>query len=112
MNDVLPRTSLARTDPAFPMAPPAVSSLPQAAPGRLTNRQFDVLALLCEGLPNKGIARQLGIACPTVKVHMSAILRTLEARNRTEAVLRARERGLILPAARGNGLEVRPRVAP
>ena len=59
----------------------------------LTPRQRDVLQLLQKGQPNKLIARQLGLTEGTVKVHIAAILRTLQVRNRTEAVVRARELG-------------------
>ena len=60
----------------------------------LTPRQRDVLDLLLLGHPNKQIARALGLTEGTVKIHIAAILRALQARNRTEAVLRARTLGL------------------
>ena len=63
----------------------------------LTPRQLDVLRLLLKGEPNKLIARELGLTEGTVKVHIAAILRALQARNRTEAVVRARELGLGVP---------------
>ena len=63
-------------------------------PSGLTPRQRDVLDLLLLGHPNKQIARGLGLTEGTVKIHIAAILRALQARNRTEAVLRARELGL------------------
>ena len=62
---------------------------------QLTPRQLDVLALLLLGRPNKLIARELGLTEGTVKIHIAAILRTLGASNRTEAVVRARELGLL-----------------
>lgn len=52
----------------------------------LTPRQQEVLALLAEGLPNKLIARRMKLSEATVKIHVSAILRTLGAKNRTDAV--------------------------
>lgn len=55
----------------------------------LTGRQREVLALLARGLPNKLIARQLGLSESTVKVHLLAIYRVLTVRNRTEAVVAA-----------------------
>lgn len=68
-----------------------------AAPG-LTPRQLEVLGLLARGLPNKGIARELQLAEATVKVHLLAIFRVLQARNRTEAVVAAQKRlGLLEP---------------
>ena len=65
-----------------------------ADPSGLTPRQRDVLDLLLLGQPNKQIARNLGLSEGTVKIHIASILRALQARNRTEAVLRARELGL------------------
>ncbi|MFO1414102.1 MAG: response regulator transcription factor [Burkholderiales bacterium] len=55
----------------------------------LTARQVDVLRLLGRGLPNKLIARELGITEGTVKVHLLAVFRALGVRNRTAAVLAA-----------------------
>ena len=60
----------------------------------LTPRQLDVLKSLMRGLPNKLIARELGLTEGTVKIHIAAILRALQARNRTEAVVVARGLGL------------------
>jgi DNA-binding NarL/FixJ family response regulator len=67
---------------------------PRAA-GSLTERQFQVLRLMADGMSNKSIARQLEITEATVKQHVSAILTVLGARNRTEAVIIAYERGLL-----------------
>jgi len=53
----------------------------------LTERQIEVLALLSQGKPNKVIGRTLGISEGTVKIHLAAIFRTLNVRNRTEAVI-------------------------
>ncbi len=61
----------------------------------LTPREMDVLRLLAQGLPNRKIATQMSINERTVKSHVSAILAKLEATNRTEAVMRAIEQGLI-----------------
>ena len=55
----------------------------------LTARQLDVLRLLGHGLSNKVIARELGITEGTVKVHLLAVFRALDVRNRTAAVLAA-----------------------
>jgi len=60
----------------------------------LTARQIDVLGLMMQGKSNKVICRTLGLAEPTVRNHVSAILRSLKASNRTEAVVKARELGL------------------
>lgn len=75
----------------------AKSFLPPSSEGpRLTQRQLEVLQLMSRGRPNKIIARELGISEATVKLHVSAILHTLQARNRTEAVLEATRRRLLL----------------
>lgn len=58
---------------------------------RLTGAELRVLQLLAEGKPNKIIAFELGIKEPTVKAHISAILRKLRVFSRTQAVLMARE---------------------
>ncbi len=63
-------------------------------PAKLTPRQLQVLQLLMQGQPNKLIARALGLTEGTVKIHVAAILRTLQARNRTEAVVVARRLGI------------------
>jgi DNA-binding CsgD family transcriptional regulator len=62
---------------------------------RLTSRQLEVLALLCEGLPNKLICRRLSIAAGTVKAHISSILRELGVASRLQAVVEARRQGLL-----------------
>lgn len=64
----------------------------------LTARQLDVLALLMQGKNNKLICRALGLAEPTVKNHVSAILRALGVDSRTEAVLAVTRLGWSLPA--------------
>ena len=56
---------------------------------KLTKRQREVLSLLARGLSNKEIARALEIAEATTKIHMTALLRALGARNRTEAAFKA-----------------------
>ncbi len=60
----------------------------------LTPRQREVLQLMCDGLSNKSIAHKLGMAEGTVKIHVTAILKALNASNRTQAVIMAREVGV------------------
>ena len=55
----------------------------------LTPHQFRVFSMLCEGLLNKQIAYELEIAEPTVKSHVTAIMRKLGVRKRTEVILLA-----------------------
>jgi LuxR family maltose regulon positive regulatory protein len=54
-----------------------------------------VLGLLAAGRPNQGIAEELVVTVDTVKKHVSHVLDKLGAANRTEAVARARELGLL-----------------
>ena len=67
----------------------------EARPVRLTPRQREVLALLCEGLPNKLICRRLNITAGTVKVHIGVILRELGVTSRLQAVVAAHRCGLL-----------------
>ena len=55
-----------------------------------------VLQLVAQGLPNKGIARRLGISENTAKFHVASLCGKLGASSRTEAVTIAARRGLIL----------------
>lgn len=61
----------------------------------LTPREIEVLAHLSKGLSNKEIASAMGLQVVTVKLHVRGVCRKLEAKNRTQAALRAREMGLI-----------------
>jgi two-component system NarL family response regulator len=62
---------------------------------RLTARELDVLRLLAKGERNREIADALGLAEPTVKIHVNNLLRKLQAKDRTEAAMIALKRGLI-----------------
>jgi DNA-binding NarL/FixJ family response regulator len=54
----------------------------------LTPRQREVLTVMMQGKSNKGICRILNLAEPTVKNHVTAILKALEVTSRTEAVIK------------------------
>lgn len=56
----------------------------------LTVRETQVVALLLEGLSNKGIARQLGLSPETVKDHLGRIYSKLDVSGRTELFSQAR----------------------
>ena len=63
----------------------------------LTERQMEVLALMMQGKSNKAISRILDVAEPTVKHHVTAILKGLKVANRTEAVIAVGSLGWKLP---------------
>ena len=85
-----PGEARAAWPPARPQAP-MVAGLPEP----LTDRELEVLAMLAAGLANKQIATELVVALETAKKHVSHILGKLGAANRTQAVARARELGLL-----------------
>ena len=68
---------------------------PGTAPPALTEREREVLRLVVDGLPNKQIARTLGITERTVKFHVSSILEKLGADSRAQAVAIALQRGIL-----------------
>lgn len=72
-------------------ARPAGIDLPVAG---LTPRQIEVYLCAARGLPNKLIARELGVAESTVKTHLTAVYTALGVRNRTEAAYQASREGL------------------
>jgi DNA-binding NarL/FixJ family response regulator len=79
-------TNIGRVD----FAPPSSLTL-MCSPLHLTPRQLDVLEWLVRGATNKAIARSLGITEGTVKLHVTNVLRRLDAKNRTEAANKARQ---------------------
>jgi DNA-binding NarL/FixJ family response regulator len=81
---------------ASPVAPHTAPKAPTLTPRELgiTDRQCQVLALLLQGKPNKLICRELDLAEGTVKIHVAAILRSLNVNTRTQAVVEASRLGL------------------
>ncbi len=77
-------------------APRAGASASGGGIEALTPRELQVLQLMAQGLPNKGIARVLGITENTAKFHVASVTAKLGASGRTEAVTVAARRGLIL----------------
>jgi DNA-binding NarL/FixJ family response regulator len=81
----------------IPLDPSAVDLLTQPAEdplAELTLREREVLGLIGQGLSNKQIARELGIAEKTVKTHTSNLFAKLRVRDRVQAALLAKEKGL------------------
>lgn len=70
---------------------PLPVSATASGPSALTNREREVLELVCQGLMNKEIARTLFITEATAKVHVRKICQKLGVRSRTEAAIRASE---------------------
>jgi len=60
----------------------------------LTERELQVLDGLCRGLSNKEIAREIDLQEVTIKLHVKTLCRKLDARNRTHAVVVAKDAGL------------------
>jgi two-component system nitrate/nitrite response regulator NarL len=78
--------SLLEAKPPAPVAAREVTlDLPRHIP--LSARESQILNCLVNGLPNKTIARNLNMAEATVKVHLKALLRKINARNRTQAAI-------------------------
>jgi DNA-binding NarL/FixJ family response regulator len=83
-------------------APPGVDRMPMGGESSLvdlglTARQIEVLGLMMQGKSNKVIAGALGMAEPTVKNHITAVLKALRVTNRTEAVLKVGRMGWRIP---------------
>jgi len=95
----VPPEILARVGVSAP--PPPIANRAQVSPADigLTDRQLAVLALVMQGKNNKTICRTLNLAEPTVKNHVTAILKALKVSNRTEAVIAVNQMGWKLPPA-------------
>lgn len=87
-------------DPELEAEPAGPVSVTQTSPPpgvsqNLSPREHEVLELVASGLPNKAIARALGISDHTVKFHVSSVLTKLDAASRTEAVTIATRTGIL-----------------
>jgi len=83
------------TDAVLAAAGHAVRRSRAGGPGGLTTRETDVLALLAQGMPNKGIARELGISPKTVSNHVEHVYSKLAVSNRTGAAMYAMQYGIV-----------------
>ena len=97
--DELEKAILAAARGEAPLDPKAARALlsaraPSPAESELSEREREVLLMVAEGLPNKLIARRLGISEKTVKTHLTSIFRTLGVTDRTQAALWAERQGL------------------
>ncbi len=90
----VPPEILSRREPVRQPLPPQSPGAMAAVDLGLTERQMDVLRLMMLGKSNKAICRVLDLAEPTVKNHVTAILKALKATNRTEAVIAAGALGI------------------
>jgi len=61
----------------------------------LSDREMEVLRMIAQGATNQEIAQQLVVTVGTVKSHINHILGKLDSHNRTEAVAKARQLGLL-----------------
>ena len=83
------------TDGVLAAAGHRVNRTRAGGPAGLTARESDVLALLAQGMPNKGIARELGLSPKTVSNHIEHVYSKLGVSNRTGAAMYAMQHGIV-----------------
>ena len=85
-------------DQSLAQAVSELAAARRAPPSRpfpeLTDREFDVLSLLAEGMDNQAIARRLVLSPKTVRNHVSNVFAKIHANDRPHAVVLARRMGL------------------
>jgi DNA-binding CsgD family transcriptional regulator len=82
----------------FRRTPPAAEFVPNTVVQqtlRISDREMQVLQRLAGGQSNKQIAQELDVSPNTVKTHVANLFEKLEVSRRTEAILKARELGMI-----------------
>ncbi|WP_326539203.1 LuxR C-terminal-related transcriptional regulator [Pseudorhodoferax sp.] len=86
---------LQASQPGVPPQPAAAGARPGAGPGAeaFSEREAEVLRLLAQAMPNKKIARALGLSPETVKWYLSRLYAKLQVAGRDEAVARVRDMG-------------------
>ena len=93
--DLLRRAIFEASQGGFFLDPSLSLDAPDEGP-ELTERELEVLLLTARGLPSSEAARLLFITRRTVAAHLTSIYGKLGARNKTEAVLAALKRGIIM----------------
>lgn len=94
---VVERLKAMRQGPSEPPPTP-----PTAALDALSNREREVLGLICEGLSDLHMSEQLGLSENTVRNHIASLYRKIGVNRRTAAIIWARERGITGRAAAVN----------
>ncbi len=96
---VVPRTwrgeEILRAARSVALGMAVFASEPPRGSRLLTDRELEILELIAAGATNREIAASIGLSTNTVKEHASALYRKMKARNRAEAILRARRLGLL-----------------
>jgi len=83
-----------RIDPQLLARALAAAPEPASSAGeQLTAGERRIVRLVCQGLPNKRIARELGITEATVKIHLHRVFRKLNVANRVQLTIRAQQGG-------------------
>lgn len=84
-------------EPTFQPVQDKIANQDGSNPGSvyLTTREMDVLSHLLQGKSNKMIASALGLQVVTVKLHVRSLCKKLNAQNRTQVALKAREMGML-----------------
>lgn len=77
------------TGGAIPSSPKIIENL------GISKREQEVLVLLCKGLSNQEIADTLFVSQNTIKTHTSRLFEKLDVKNRTHAIIKARDLGII-----------------
>jgi DNA-binding NarL/FixJ family response regulator len=84
-------------DPTLaPLVPTERAATSTSAGRALSNREFQVLQLIADGLSNQGVADALVLSVETVRTHIKGLLRKLDARDRAHAVARGFRAGLLV----------------
>lgn len=114
MQAIAARSQSAREQsPSPPPSPPAPP--PEPGPGRNpapSPREVEILQRLLQGVPNRTIARELGITETTIKVHLKSLWRKIGVSNRTQAAVWALNNGYradgVAPGSAGAGNVTQP----